>query len=499
MNGFMLTRSRAGLLVFTASATLLGSACGGDSTAPPTPLLDAASLRDPATCQGCHPAQFAAWGQSMHAYASDDPVFLAMNQRGQRETNGALGPFCVNCHAPMAVRDGLTQDGTNLASLPAAEKGVTCFFCHSAASVDGAHDNPLALASDGSLFGPFADPVASPPHRSGYSALLDDRQTESASACGSCHDIVNGHGVALERTFREWQGTLFAVPPHGVSCAGCHMTGSDGPASTVSTKVRRLHDHGFPGVDVALTPFPPLGADGLARQTQAVQAMLDSEIQSTLCYDDATQKITVALDNVGAGHSFPSGASQDRRLWATVTAYAGARQLYQSGVVPGTTIESGADPDLWLMRDCTYDATGAETHMFWEAAQLTSNLLPGPPPATLADPTTLTKSHLKYAYPVNGAPLPVPPDRITLGVSVKAVGDDVLAALVASGDLDPAIAASVPTFQLGTGAALEWNRASATASIDATTGDHLLCVNTGRYTPIAMLASGPSFARCPAP
>ena len=31
-------------------------------------------------------------------------VFLAMNERGQRETGGQLGPFCVNCHAPLAVR-----------------------------------------------------------------------------------------------------------------------------------------------------------------------------------------------------------------------------------------------------------------------------------------------------------------------------------------------------------------------------------------------------------
>ena len=54
----------------------------------------------------------------MHAYAADDPVFVAMNQRGQRETAGALGDFCVKCHAPVAVHDGLTTDGLNLATLP---------------------------------------------------------------------------------------------------------------------------------------------------------------------------------------------------------------------------------------------------------------------------------------------------------------------------------------------------------------------------------------------
>ncbi|HEY4187402.1 MAG TPA: multiheme c-type cytochrome [Polyangia bacterium] len=490
----MTGRSSTYFLVLTGTLGILGSACGGPTRA----LLSQPELRDPTTCKSCHPAQFAAWGESMHAYAADDPVFIAMNQRGQRETGGALGNFCVNCHAPMAVRDGLTQDGLNLATLSAPEKGVTCFFCHSAASVDGTHDNPLTLATDGTLFGPFSDPVASPPHGAAYSQLLDDGHLESAAACGSCHDIVNRHGVALERTFEEWQGTLFSGT-HGLSCAGCHMPGSDGPASSVSTKVRRVHDHGFPAVDVALTAFPLLGADGLADQTRNVQAMLDSTAQGTICYDDATQRITVAVDNVGAGHSLPSGASQDRRLWTEVAAYAGTTLLYQSGVQPGETIEGASDPDLWLVRDCIFDDSGAEVQMFWQAASETINLFPGPVTATAQDPSSLTKSHLKYVFPTGTRTVPGIPDRITLGVSLKAVGDDVLASLVGSGDLDPAIAAAVPTFHLGGGAALEWARATAMPYLDPQSGDRLLCVTTGTFTPISTVTTGVSHARCATP
>src|SRR5262245_37783477 len=103
------------------------------------PRLDQAALEDPRTCEGCHPDQFREWSGSMHAYAAQDPVFLAMNARGQRETQGALGTFCVNCHAPVAVRQGLTKDGLNLASLPASKKGVTCYFCHSVNEVKGTH------------------------------------------------------------------------------------------------------------------------------------------------------------------------------------------------------------------------------------------------------------------------------------------------------------------------------------------------------------------------
>ena len=46
--------------------------------------LDAEALMDPAACQGCHPEAYREWSGSMHAYASDDPVFIALNAFAQR-------------------------------------------------------------------------------------------------------------------------------------------------------------------------------------------------------------------------------------------------------------------------------------------------------------------------------------------------------------------------------------------------------------------------------
>lgn len=476
--------SRRVLLVVAVCVASCGGGGGGKT-------LSVAELKDPAACQSCHPTQFAEWSRSMHAYAGDDPVFVAMNQRGQRETSGALGDFCVKCHAPMALRDGLTTDGKNLATLPAAARGVTCFFCHSAESITGDHNNPLTLATDGRMLGPIADPVAGAPHGSAYSALLDGPQTESAAACGTCHDIVNQHDVALERTYQEWGQTLFAIPPHGQSCAQCHMAGSDGPASTVSTRSRRLHSHQFPAVDLPLTPFP--GADATAQQ-QGVQAMLDTELQGTICVDDIARKITVALDNVAAGHDWPSGASQDRRAWIELTATAGDQVVYQTGVAPGEAIEEAADPDLWMLRDCIFDDGGVEAHMFWQAASMTSNLIPGPVPLTVTDPTSFARTHLKRVYPVSTL-LPALPDRITLRVFLKAIGDDVLSSLVMSNDLDPAIAAAVPRFQMGGGAVLEWTRASALTYRDGTNNPQA-CVLAGRYTALSSIVAATSHARC---
>ena len=50
---------------------------------PKDPIAD---LEDPATCGSCHAQHYAEWSGSMHAYASDDPVFVAMNNRGERDT-----------------------------------------------------------------------------------------------------------------------------------------------------------------------------------------------------------------------------------------------------------------------------------------------------------------------------------------------------------------------------------------------------------------------------
>ena len=90
---------------FAAALLALGAAVAGCGSSSGSAGLQTSALMDPATCQTCHPAQYQQWAQSMHAYATDDPVFRAMNARAQRESNGALGTFCVNCHAPVAVRD----------------------------------------------------------------------------------------------------------------------------------------------------------------------------------------------------------------------------------------------------------------------------------------------------------------------------------------------------------------------------------------------------------
>ena len=122
-------------------------------------LLERGDMLDPQTCAGCHPDHYTEWLGSMHAYAGSDPIFLAMNRRGQEETDGALGDFCIKCHAPMALVEGATTDGLNMDEVPKHLQGVTCFFCHTAKEVTDDHNNPLVLADDLVMRGRYNDAI----------------------------------------------------------------------------------------------------------------------------------------------------------------------------------------------------------------------------------------------------------------------------------------------------------------------------------------------------
>ena len=89
----------------------------------------------------------------MHAYAAEDPVFRAMNKRGQRETNGELGDFCVQCHAPLAVAMGLTEDGLNLDDVPSICRGSPATSATTSRTSPATHNNPLTLAMDDTMRG----------------------------------------------------------------------------------------------------------------------------------------------------------------------------------------------------------------------------------------------------------------------------------------------------------------------------------------------------------
>ena len=386
----------------------------------------------------------------MHAYAGDDPVFRAMNARFVRE--GGSSDACVRCHSPVARLLGSTMDGTNLGQVSQAERGVTCFFCHTTSAVSGDHDAQMTFGADDVLRGPIASAVSGSGHASAYAPHFDLDRTESAGFCGGCHDVQNGHGVDIERTFAEWRGSLYAKGDANVrlTCAGCHMPGRvDRAAAVDGAPPRRIHDHTMAAVDVALTPFAESDAQRLA-----VQTSLDASLVAKLCVDppQGQPNVTVTLDNAFVGHGFPSGAAHDRRVWVELLAYAGGAEVFRSGVVAdGESVTALADPNLWLLREQLFDDAKNPVTFLWDARSQTTSQLP---PAVTADKTDPAYYHaVSKAYDV-----PPSADRVTARVRVVPIGLDVLDELVKSGDLDPSVRAKMPFFTLA-GTVLEWKKA----------------------------------------
>ncbi len=446
------------------------------------PSHDIEALQDPATCESCHPEHWREWQGSMHAYAGDDPVFLAMNAQAQRETNGAIGDFCIRCHAPTAVALGLTHDGLNLSELPAKHRGVGCYACHQIEAVEGTHNNPLVLAFDSVMRGSIGDALEPSVHGVARSSFVDGGSFDSAAACGSCHDIVTPAGVHIERTYAQWQGSFYSDPDpddlsrpafYALSCIDCHMDRETGAIADYPgvRGDRDRHSHGFVGVDVALTEFPnpSLAAAMREEQLEGIAEARKTALCASLCVDEGEAGealITVWLHNEAAGHAWPSGATPDRRAWVELLAYDGAdTSVFESGVVAeGSPVSELDDPNLWLFRDRLFDAQGEETHKFWEAASYESELLPASAQFGGAgdDLSWLSRSYLVDAEALAGASLP---ERVHMRVLLRPIGLEILTELVASGDLDPAVVDATSTFDVPP-AELEWTAGDATPSED---------------------------------
>jgi hypothetical protein len=459
-------------------ALLTLSACSDDGKKPPvvtTPEVDAAQpppaaarmtraqLMDPETCGSCHKSHYDEWRSSMHAYAADDPVFIAMNKRGQRETDGAMGDFCVQCHAPMATREKLTTDGLNLEQVPQWAKGVTCYFCHNATDVGPDHFNANVLLGDpetedgltmrGALkaIDPGVHAVEQSPH-------FRRNAMESAVMCGTCHDVVNDHGTHIERTLAEYKDSVFSIDK-GIegksSCQGCHMPFVEDAylADMPELKLpkRERHQHRWPGVDVALTDFPDKAGRAANREATECELGQHTRIFEFRYLGPRGFELDLETD---AGHNQPSGTAQDRRMWLEFIAYdAQDRVIYKSGFVPDDKLhsypegepESANDPDLCIWRDHHYDDAGNEVHMFWEAKRTEGVAIT--PGAAIGAPHGYT---CRYTLPGG-----VKPARVTARVRMRPVGLDVLQSLVDSGDLDAAVMQEMPTFTLHD-TAIEW-------------------------------------------
>ena len=339
---------------------LLAAGCGGDSSSPPPPDGPPFALSDfsaPETCAGCHPNHYAEWSSSMHAYAFKDPVFFAMNFAELERTNGELGQFCIGCHTPIGTLTGTTPDRPfDPESMPAiVQAGISCDVCHSmTAATPGATEDGVELALDpgDTKYGPLPPFDAGPGvHRGAQNLEL----FANSGICRACHNLtVRGNG--LERTFEEWENSIFASRPDK-HCQGCHMPSYAGRAATNGPERPTLHRHWFTGVDVALTDgFPD--HEGNVERVRALLAdavTFAVDAPAVVAAGD-TAEVRVTVTNDRTGHAIPSGTSFSRQMWVEIVAASEADTLYRSGNLDAngdlrdanSALEPNADPDLML-------------------------------------------------------------------------------------------------------------------------------------------------------
>ncbi len=346
-------------------------------------------------CRECHPQHVEEWEISNHAYAAVDPVFVAMVKVGQRQTEGKLDQFCVQCHTPPGMLNNFTtvektEEGykQNLDLDPVSKQGVSCDTCHSITLVMEPQNARVVYSPDGNKRSTIKDPVETEAHESSYSPLH-----EKSEVCAACHNVVNPAGAKLEETFTEWEKSSFNKPEGGKTCQDCHMPEYEGYASEGEEKVpkRTLHRHFFVGVDVSLLPkdeFP-----GYEKMRELTRKLLQESAELDVSYDGDSKRITFAIKNL-SGHALPSGATAERQMWIEMKIYnddISDQPVYVTGTLdengdlrdenPKHNTQPGSDPDLIVYKQKLFSVKGSrkvedEVMFPWQAKDLSNNIIP---------------------------------------------------------------------------------------------------------------------------
>jgi hypothetical protein len=212
--------------------------------------------------------------------------------------------------------------------------------------------------------------------------------------------------------------------------------------------VRNFHEHLWPAVDVPLEEFPHADALRSAVSSCTLHNTMSSYID--IIRDEGPQgRFTVRMEQ-DAAHNFPSGATQDRRVWLELIAYdENMTEMYRLGQIGDQELEEPAGTTHpCLFRDYVVDANGQETHDFWEVVasseERQSKLMPTTPAGGVAMPGSHTAECLDFNPPL--AMAAIPPAVIDLKLRIRPMGLDVLNDLISTGHLAADVATRMPTF-----------------------------------------------------
>lgn len=307
----------------------------------PLPAAENLTYVPPAAveCAACHFPIYDDWTTSSHARAATNEWVLDLfsgtgtpggsNGYVYRDTHdpGETG-FCATCHAPLA--DVFDPGNVMLDEVTgSALDGINCVACHQIDSVEG---DVNALHHLGSATYRFPEEVAGNSTEYWVWGPLDDVTASIMKAvpgphfkdprlCASCHQYTNPDtGAPGQSTYEEWLASPWAQPgPNYRTCQDCHEPASpvDDIACTTDPVVRpgeQIRSHLFEGAT------PP----------QLEQAF---RLDATSVVNGGVVQVDVEVENVGAGHSFPTGISLRNGLLVVEALFRGLPLPQEQGSV----------------------------------------------------------------------------------------------------------------------------------------------------------------------
>ena len=268
-----------------------------------------------ASYQGCscHSTLQNQWASSMHAQSLKDPFYKLQTKQVEQTAGKDVVEFCDTCHAPAAVMAG----GVKTAEKNDALNGITCTVCHQVTAQHAKNPGNASLAypkggPDGVLHAQIMDPKAA--HQASGNKLYD-----TSEYCGACHDVTHpANGLKLETTYSEWKKSDYAK--QGVTCQKCHMAATTALSAPTEDQAamggptrKNIYAMTFIGANVAQSDKQL--ATALLKKAAKVQI----EAKTDIVPAGKEEAINVKVTNTGAGHSIPTGLTEVRNMWLSIS------------------------------------------------------------------------------------------------------------------------------------------------------------------------------------
>ncbi|MBI4666418.1 MAG: hypothetical protein HY751_08420 [Nitrospinae bacterium] len=314
--GFMRGLKLLSLIALGLAVTLFPMRQAVGQAAPESIKINEKGFTGSEVCGKCHTRLYNMWKESMHAKATEDPIFRASYLEAHYKSGGGAAKICLRCHAPSAKGNNIL----NLDEAPTSE-GITCDFCHSVKSVDlKKKDNPFVVDAGPVKYGPNKKGDVKQ-HKVAYSKIQGE-----AAFCATCHEY-SLNGVPIISTYSEWMESSYSK--EGRPCQYCHMQEAPGEISNnvISERGPKIFSHHLAGAH-SLT------------QLQKALALKIAKVERS------ADRMTVLVDvtNVGSGHRVPTGIPTRKLI------------LYCEVRVPGGKVYK----DKVVYEKAIFDKSGAE-------------------------------------------------------------------------------------------------------------------------------------------